>query len=396
VKKEGSSSFLKKRTKKLLRLLSRELATPMPPRSKSFFGSFFSKKELLSFLLVFHCAAADTGVRALDEAAIHAKAPDKVFLDTITRAGNRLVAGGQHGVIITSDDNGLTWSQAAVPVNVEITDISFTSPSQGWAVGHYGVILHTRDAGASWQIQLNGLQANQLTLAAAQAAVAANDPSPATPLALKRADHFVTGGADKPFLTIWAQSPQNAIVFGAYRMALKTTDGGKTWSDWSLHIGDAYSHNLYDVTPVGGQIYIAAETGIIFRSADGGNSFPELSPPGTATLFGVLGTGDNAVLAFGVAGQAFISKDGGQSWQPVAFGTSDNLMAATTLNDGSVVVANEDGTLYRSTDHGQNFTPLQLAIPMAVFDLAQAPDGGLILAGNNGILRVPLQDLKPN
>jgi photosystem II stability/assembly factor-like uncharacterized protein len=354
------------------------------------------KKEVLAFLLIFHVAAADTGVRALDEAAIQAKAPDRVFLDAITRAGNRLVAAGQHGVIITSDDNGLTWQQAAVPVNVEITAISFASPSQGWAVGHYGVILHTQDAGATWQIQLNGLQANRLTQAAAQAAVTANDPSPGTPLALKRADHFVTGGADKPFLTIWAQSPQDAIVFGAYRMAMKTTDGGKDWSDWSLHISDAYSHNLYDAAAVGSQIYIAAETGLIFRSTDGGNSFAEIPPPGTATLFGVLGTGENFVLAFGVAGQAFLSKDGGQSWEGVAFGTSDNLMAAKMLSDGSIVVANEDGTLYRSTDNGQSFVPLQLAIPMAVFDLAQAPDGGVILAGNGGILRVPLQDFKPN
>ena len=339
---------------------------------------------------------ADTGVRALDEAAIHAKAPDKVFLDVITRAGNRLVAGGQHGVIITSDDNGLTWQQAAVPVNAEITAIQFASPSQGWAVGHYGVILHTQDAGATWQVQLNGLQADQLTLAAAQAAVAANDPSPGTPLALKRADHFVSGGADKPFLSIWAQSPQDAVVFGAYRMAMKTTDGGKDWADWSLHIGDPYSHNLYDVTPVGGTIYVAAETGLIFRSTDGGQSFAALSPPGTATLFGVIGTGDNGVLAFGVAGQAFLSKDGGQSWQAIAFGTSDNLVAAVTLRDGSIVVANEDGTLYSSTDHGESFRPLQLAIPMAVFDLAQAPDGGLVLVGNSGVLRVPLQDFKPN
>jgi photosystem II stability/assembly factor-like uncharacterized protein len=341
-------------------------------------------------------AAADTGVRALDEPAIHAKAPDKVFLDAIARAGNRLVAGGEHGVIITSDDNGLSWVQAAVPVNVEITAIAFSTPTQGWAAGHYGVILHTRDAGATWQVQLNGNQANQLTLAAAQAAVATKDPSPGTPLAAVRAEHFINGGADKPFLTIWAQSPRDAIIFGAYRLAMKTTDGGVHWTDWSLHVDDAYSHNLYDVATVGGQLYIAAETGLIFRSTDGGQSFAELSPPGNATLFGAIGAGDHGVLVFGVAGQAFLNQGGGQSWTPVAFGTSDNLVAATKLRDGSIVVANEDGTLYKSTDTGQSFTPLHLPIPMAVFDLVQAQDGSLIVTGNNGVMHFPMQDLKLN
>jgi photosystem II stability/assembly factor-like uncharacterized protein len=335
-------------------------------------------------------------VRALNEPAIHVKAPDKVFLDAIARAGNRLVAGGEHGVIITSDDNGLNWVQAAVPVNVEITAIAFTSPAQGWAVGHYGVILHTQDAGATWQVQLNGLQANQLTSAAAQAAVAAKDPSPGTPLATIRADHFVSGGADKPFLTIWAQNPQDAIIFGAYRLAMKTTDGGAHWTDWSLHVGDALSNNLYDIATVGNQLYIAAETGLMFRSNDNGQSFAELSPPGNATLFGVIGIGDNGVLVFGVAGQAFLSEDGGQSWKSIAFGTSDNLIAATKLLDGSIVVANEDGTLYRNAGAGQSFMPLRFAAPMAIFDLVQAPDGSLILVGNGGVMLVPPQDFKPS
>jgi photosystem II stability/assembly factor-like uncharacterized protein len=340
-------------------------------------------------------AAAETGVRALDEPAIHAKAPDKVFLDAIARAGKRLVAGGEHGVIITSDDNGLSWAQAAVPVNVEITAIAFSSPAQGWAVGHYGVILHTQDAGATWQVQLNGLQANQLSLAAAQAAAAARDPSPGTKLAILRAEHFISGGADKPFLSIWAQSPQDAIIFGAYRLAMKTTDGGAHWTDWSLHVGDTLSHNLYDVTTISNQLYIAAETGLIFHSTDGGQNFAALSPPGNATLFGVIGTRDNGVLVFGVAGQAFLSQDNGQSWKSITFGTSNNLIAATKLLDGSLIVANEDGTLYRSMANGPHFMPLHFAAPMAIFDLVQAHDGSLILVGNGGIIRIPLQDLKP-
>jgi hypothetical protein len=43
---------------------------------------------------------ADTGFRALDEAAISVKAPSQIFLAGITRAGGRLIAVGEHDVII--------------------------------------------------------------------------------------------------------------------------------------------------------------------------------------------------------------------------------------------------------------------------------------------------------
>jgi hypothetical protein len=50
VRKEASASFLKKRSKKLLRIAGCGDAGAATPRSKSFFASFFSKKEVLSYL----------------------------------------------------------------------------------------------------------------------------------------------------------------------------------------------------------------------------------------------------------------------------------------------------------------------------------------------------------
>jgi hypothetical protein len=49
--KKGSASFLKKRSKKLLNAGTWAVAmtTPLSRRNQSFFGSFCSQKELLSF-----------------------------------------------------------------------------------------------------------------------------------------------------------------------------------------------------------------------------------------------------------------------------------------------------------------------------------------------------------
>lgn len=330
-------------------------------------------------------ADASTGIRALDSAAILVKAPDKVVLIAITTAGSRLVAVGEHGVITYSDDGGKTWKQSSVPVDVTLTAIRFINENEGWAAGHYGVILHTIDGGATWRIQLDGIQANQLTLAAAQTALVNHDPSPGTPLAMKRAAFFVAAGPDKPFLTILANGQNNVTVFGAYRMAMRSIDDGRHWVDWSLHVGDPKSHNLYDVAPIGPDIYIAGETGLVFRSVDNGYSYQPVTAPTDATLFSVLPAGDGGVLVAGVAGQAFLSEDHGTTWQTVGLGTDSNLTSGIVLKSGAILLASEAGNLYISWNHGKSFTLMPEVEPMSLYDLVQASDGDIVVVGDAGV-----------
>jgi photosystem II stability/assembly factor-like uncharacterized protein len=331
---------------------------------------------------------AETGILALDEPAIAVKAPDKVMLVAITRAGDRLVAAGEHGVIIVSDDNGQTWLQAAVPVDVTLTAICFVDPRRGWAVGNSGVILHTGDGGLTWQLQLNGLQADQLTLQAAELAVARHSQSPGAPLAVARANHLIAQNDPKPFLSLLAFNPRHAIAFGAYRLAMMTNDGGATWVDWSLNIADPLSHHLYGEAVVGTDIYLAGEAGLVFRSNDGGEEFLPVAPAGSATLFGALRTGDGGVLVYGVAGALYRSQNGGASWTPINMPSSADLTDAIMLGSGAILLTAESGVVYISRDHGNSFAPLPARLPMAAFAAAQAPDGSVVIAGDCGILRL--------
>jgi photosystem II stability/assembly factor-like uncharacterized protein len=346
---------------------------------------------LLSFTGLY--ASAGTGIRALDEAAIQVKAPDKVFLVAVANAGSRVVAVGEHGVIVYSDDEGASWRQASVPVTVTLTAVAFADARRGWAVGHYGVVLHTRDGGAHWAVQLNGLQANRLTLAAAEASVTANSTVPAAHFAMKRAHAFLAQGPDNPFLCILVQSPQDATVFGAYRLAMKTADGGGGWADWSLHIEDALSHNIYAVLNTRKAIYLAGEEGLVFISTDGGSTYAASPSPGPVTIFGMLGAGGGGILAYGVAGLANRSTDGGTTWQPVNIGTSTNLTAGLVLKTGQILLAAEDGRLFESADQAATFKPLRISVPMAVAGVDEAADGGIIFVGNDGIVRVPAASL---
>lgn len=83
-------------------------------------------------------------------------------LSGMARAGDRLVAVGQRGHILYSDDVGKHWQQAAVPVSADLNAVSFPSATQGWAVGGDGVVLHSNDAGATWRKQLDGREIGAL------------------------------------------------------------------------------------------------------------------------------------------------------------------------------------------------------------------------------------------
>jgi photosystem II stability/assembly factor-like uncharacterized protein len=340
-----------------------------------------------------HAAFAETGIRALDESAIAAKAPDKTFLVAIARAGNRLVAVGEHGVIIYSDDNGKSWKQARVPVTVTFTDVAFADAMHGWAVGHYGVVLKTDDGGATWRLQLQGLQINQLTMQAAQRAVLDKSTAAGAPLVMRRANAFVAAGADKPLLSILVKNQNDVTIFGSYRIVLKTTDGGQSWTDRDLSIDDSLSHNLYDATASGNDIFVVGEAGFVFESTDGGNSFPATMSPNSVTLFGVVAANNASLVAFGVAGNAFRSDDGGKTWQVLTLGTGANLTAGLKLKSGAIVIAGQDGRLFISSDNGLNFRQMVASVPMSVAGMAQAANGALVVAGNGGTFSIPPSEI---
>lgn len=330
-------------------------------------------------------AAGLTGIEVLDTAPIHVKRPDGVLLVAITRAGSRLVAVGEYGVIIYSDDNGTTWAQACVPVTVTLTCVAFATPMLGWAAGHFGVILVTTDGGEHWLSQLNGITANLLTMAAAQAATTQNSAVPGAPLALRRANAFTQQGPAIPFLTLLVLTPKKVIVFGAYRMTMVTTDGGQTWSDWSLHIFDPLSHNIYGSTQIGSDLYIAGEMGLVFCSTDDGDSFLPVAPTSDITLFGVLGPRDGSVLVFGVAGASFRSTDRCKTWVPITLPTQDDLTAGSVLHSGEIMFASETGTIFVSEDNGASFKVVSGVAPVPIFDVVEAPNNELVVVGSTGV-----------
>jgi len=78
-------------------------------------------------------AASDTPAAAVF--AIESPKAAKGLMIDVVHAGKRLVAVGDRGHILYSDDQGNTWAQAKVPTRQLLTAVFFVDDQHGWAVG---------------------------------------------------------------------------------------------------------------------------------------------------------------------------------------------------------------------------------------------------------------------
>jgi photosystem II stability/assembly factor-like uncharacterized protein len=333
----------------------------------------------------------------LERPAIMVQAPEKVVLIDVTVAGQRLVAVGERGVITISDDGGESWRQADVPVSTTLTAVFFPTPDKGWAVGHSGVILHTRDAGATWQKQLDGLAAAAMALESAKAVAAQKGPDDsAAAQMLGNAELLVADGADKPFLDLCFKNDQEGIVVGSYGLIFGTRDGGRTWHCLMDRLDNPDGLNLYAIRAAADTLYISGEQGLFFLSEDAGNSFRRIETPYAGTFFDLAPISARDVVIVGLRGNAFWSDDQGRSLHQTKVPVEVSFTAAGQLGDGTLIFANQAGMLLNSLDGGRSIQPMDIPQLPPISAMVPLSDGSLMTVGYGGAIRVQLPDSGAN
>ena len=156
-----------------------------------------------------------------------------------------MVAVGVRGHIIYSDDEGVSWAQASVPVRINLTSVTFVNDKLGWATGHGGIVLHSSDGGDTWTVQLDGDQVSRIVLASAETEIAQLEDELAAlgdggdedlswtletaTWRLEDAERDLEIGPAKPLMDAWYRNEREGYAVGAYGYFLHTRDGGKTW-----------------------------------------------------------------------------------------------------------------------------------------------------------------------
>lgn len=330
----------------------------------------------------------------LESAAMQVPNAQRAVFTGVTRAGERLVAVGERGLVLLSDDNGQQWRQASVPVSVGLTAVEFVDAQHGWAVGHAGVVLASIDGGESWQLQLDGLRAAQLELLSAQAALADAVDADAAQARAQAAERMAEEGADKPFLNLQFIDAQRGMIIGAYGLAFQTRDGGRSWQSMVGQIDNPMGLHLYAVARQGQDWYLAGEQGFLARSVDAGQHFQQLESPYEGTFFTLAARQDGSLLVGGLKGHAFLLRDAGALIEPLDVPMPVSFSDAVRLSDGRVLVANQAGAIFAIDAAGNR---LQLLVPpqgKPLSALTQAADGSLVAAGFTGLSQLPLTAAK--
>ncbi|KVT77226.1 glycosyl hydrolase [Burkholderia ubonensis] len=273
-------------------------------------------------------------------------APTRMMLTDATRAGRRVVAVGEHGVILLSDDDGRTWRQSRrVPVSATLSAITFADAQHGWAVGQWGVILATADGGETWEKQ--------------------------------RIDTSV----DQPLFSVIFTDARDGIAVGLWSLMLQTHDGGRTWTRTTLPKppgGGKADCNLYHIfADRQGALYIVSEQGTVLKSTDGGANWRYLQTGSKGSLWTGVAMPDGRIVVGGLLGSLFQSSDGGATWAPLNPGTKSSITDVVATGNGLLAVG-LDGLVLTQRANGESF------------ELAQRPDRATLTAALVGAGGKPL------
>jgi photosystem II stability/assembly factor-like uncharacterized protein len=322
------------------------------------FADLVRRSSLLAVLLL-GCggaAAEDHPPVAAERAPLAAQG----LLVDVARAGRVLIAVGEHGIILASEDEGKTWTQRSSPVDVLLTAVTFADDQHGLAVGHDGVILKTGDGGRSWQLVQRDLDAG-------------------------------------PFLTVaLAADGQHGVAGGAYGLLLATADGGTTWhkakvaddaADEDADGEGADSHLYASALPAPDRWIVVGEAGRIITSSDQGATWKIVKPPYSGSYFGILARTADDWLIYGLEGKMFETADAGATWTEIQTEETSSFSSAALLADGRLVVVRRNGTiLVEDKPHGEFHRrhPEDAPTLTAVMPV----DGGAILLSERGVIQL--------
>ncbi|GAA3570849.1 WD40/YVTN/BNR-like repeat-containing protein [Marinobacter xestospongiae] len=331
-------------------------------------------------------------------------APSQLLTDAAT-AGDRIIAVGERGHIIVSDDEGANWSQGQVPVSVTLTGVDFPTANEGWVVGHSGVVLHSDDRGDTWSVQLTGIGAAKLAIEGKEARAEALEARIAEApeeekgdlewalddllfsLDNLRADLDI--GPVNPLLDVWFENDQHGFVVGAYGMILRTRDGGETWQDWSGQLENPTGFHLNAITRItGGALVIVGEAGQIHVSVDNGETWELRTSPYEGSLFGVISTGQvNEILAFGLRGNILLSTDLGKSWKFVPNDAKATLNDGAVAEDGRITLVGNGGAVLVSGNGAESFREHFRSERAGVMSVVPVSDTDILIVGEDGVHR---------
>ncbi len=293
--------------------------------------------------------------------------PQGNYLRDIAFLNGKGIAAGEAGTVMTSTDNGSSWTilSEATGTTQTLAAVSLIDDEKFVVVGENGAILVSSDGGKHWVPGQSGTAANL-------SSVSFSD----------RSNGFVSGSG--------------SLEFGDYGSIHHTSDGGNVWtqqfSSPDITISGIRSLDASTAVAVG---FDVTRHGEILRTSNRGDSW--VSVPLPLGTHGSSGTSLRTVsfadrhlgIAGGSGGLLLRTTNGGSTWSRLG-SLGENIVKLSFIGPSAVCAFGESGGFYRSSDTGSTWTQGRVSTRTILFSGAMAsPLRGFALSGYDILIHYP-------
>jgi photosystem II stability/assembly factor-like uncharacterized protein len=212
----------------------------------------------------------------------------------------RLWAVGPRGVVLRSRDDGATWEDHSLGKDVTLNAVTFVDDQEGWIVGEFGTILHTVNGGETWQRseKIEGLPPYAEDVSEEIALRLGIPPLSSDDLYL----------FDVAFVT-----PDTGYIVAAGGFVLTTVDRGQHWK--AAHAGTQNTLFKIVAAPDGGLISTGVLGTVVHNRGKQWVADEKVSHTIFTWLRGVDFSADGALgVAVGGKAAVLLSRDKGETW----------------------------------------------------------------------------------
>ncbi len=217
-------------------------------------------------------------------------------------------------LLITSINYSQWEWQYPKPQGNDLNSVHFVNENVGFAVGLFGTIIKTTDAGENWSLLKTSVY-NHLTSV-----------------------DFVNTNV--------------GYVVGSEGIILKTTDGGTTWKK----LTSTTDKNLYSVSFVDENLgFAVGDNATILKTSNGGNTWIKQISYTTNNLSKVKFINSTTGYIIGEKGTILKTVTSGLVWLTVNITTTHDITAFSLINDNKIFIGDKWGFIYKTTNGGNSW-----------------------------------------
>lgn len=206
----------------------------------------------------------------------------------------RAVAVGNDGVVLRTADGGARWEAVEVEKaeGLKLLRVRAIPGGEAWAVGEFGLILHSRDYGRSW---------------------------------------VSTGEIEDVAWNDVAARGERVVVVGEFGWIRGSDDRGANWMPVEAPVEASLTGILLEAD---GLAVAVGLDGRILRSTDHGHRWEAIASPTREHLFAVVRT-DLGLVAVGDKGVIALGNDDASRWQATRAADNDYGWRTDVIGDGN-------------------------------------------------------------